>query len=155
MLACILVGLAEREAQVIAVDERRVGRRLFGAHARDFLLQEAVRLEVRQTPVRIAVVRPRSGGGAVGLDRLGAAAESLERMRDRKMQVRRPRRPDEEIAVQRNRLVVFAETDAGGGVKRAVLAIFGLELEELLELRARLLVLVALDEHQRVVVARG
>src|ERR1017187_9627261 len=49
ILASILVALAERETQVIAIDERRPGRRFVGAHARDFLIQEAVGLEVRET----------------------------------------------------------------------------------------------------------
>src|SRR6202011_5385267 len=79
VLAAILVGLAERETQVIAIDRRRPGRRLLGAHARDFLVQEAVCLEVRQTPVGVAEVRPGGGRGAVGLDGLPAAAEGLER----------------------------------------------------------------------------
>ena len=76
-------------------------------------------------------------------------------MGDRQVQVRGARRIHQELAVERDRLFVLAEADAGGRVERAVLAILRLELQQLLELRARLAVLVALDQHQRIVVARG
>ncbi|TLY61511.1 MAG: hypothetical protein E6K52_07670 [Gammaproteobacteria bacterium] len=39
--------------------ERRPGRRLFGAHARDFLVEETIGLEVRETPIGVAEVRAR------------------------------------------------------------------------------------------------
>ena len=69
--AAILERLAEREAQVIAIDHGAVrGGGLLGAHPRDLVVGEAVGLEVREAPVGIAEVRPGRGGRAVGLDGL-------------------------------------------------------------------------------------
>src|ERR1700716_261988 len=70
VLAPILVGLAECETQMIAIAQRGAGRRLCGTHAGDFLVQEAIGLEIRQAPVGVAVVRPGGASGAVGPDGL-------------------------------------------------------------------------------------
>src|SRR6267378_7334221 len=72
----VLVRLAEREAQVVAVDQRGRRVRLGRLEPRDLLGGELVGLEVREAPVRVAEVRP-------NFDRFGAPAEGLQRVRDR------------------------------------------------------------------------
>ncbi len=72
---------------MVTVD-RSGGRLCFrSAHARYFIRLEPVGLEVGETPVGIAETRPHRRGGTVGFDRFLLAAERLERMRDRQMQL--------------------------------------------------------------------
>src|SRR6266446_2296247 len=56
--AAVLVRLAEREAQVVAVDQRGRWVRLGRLEPCDLLGGELVSLEVREAPVRVAEVRP-------------------------------------------------------------------------------------------------
>ena len=155
VLAAIFMGLAEREAQMIAIDDRRLGCGLGGAHGGDLSVQKPVGLEVRETPIGISETRTRSRGRPIRPDGLLAPAHGFQGVRHRQMQVRRPRRFLKQFAVQRDRLVVFAESDAGGGVERSKLRISRFERQEFLELDARRLVLVALDQRQRIIVACG
>ena len=78
VVLAVLVGLAEREAQVIAVDQRRGRVRLGRLQPRDFLARELVGFEVREAPVRVAEFRPDGDRLAVFLDRFGATGERLE-----------------------------------------------------------------------------
>ena len=66
VLAAILERLAEREAEVIAVDERRATGVDLLAHGGELVVVEAVGLEVGEAPVRIAEVHPLPRGLAIG-----------------------------------------------------------------------------------------
>ena len=82
VILAVLVGLAESEAEVVAIHGMRAGRRFGGFESGKFLVREAVGLEIRQAPVRIAEVRPDSGRAPVGGDRLVAPPQCLLRMGD-------------------------------------------------------------------------
>ncbi len=81
--AAILECLAERETEMKAIDGAYTFRRLGGPQPPQLLIGEAVGLEIREAPVRIAEIRPTRRRPAVGLDRLLAPSEGLQRMRDR------------------------------------------------------------------------
>src|ERR1700676_2381642 len=136
-LAAVLERLAERKAQVIAIDQRRRRRRFVGAHARDFAVGKAVGLKIRKTPVRIAIRWAGGRGGAIGLDGLLASAQGLERRGDRQGHIGPPRGLGQQLTIERERLLVVAEADTRGRVHRPVLPVVGLECQQLLELLAR------------------
>ena len=58
-------------------------------------------------------------------------------MGDRQVQVRRLRRVDEELPVERNGLLMFPEADDRGREKRLIISVAGLELQEFFQLRPR------------------
>src|SRR5215472_14534020 len=80
VITTILVGLAERETQVIAVDDARARGGLGGVHPLELGVAEAVGLEVRKAPPGVTEPGPGAGCCAVLLDRLGLASERLQRM---------------------------------------------------------------------------
>src|SRR5260370_2132227 len=82
----VLVGLAERETEVIAVDE--AGRRpsLCSAHGLELCVHEAVGLEVGEAPVRVPKIRTLPRRRPVLTDRIGLAPQRLQRMCARQMQ---------------------------------------------------------------------
>src|ERR1700722_102161 len=68
ILAPILEGLAEREAQMIAVNPRSARRGFCGAHAPDLVVCEAIGLEIGEAPIGVAEVRAGGGRRTVGMD---------------------------------------------------------------------------------------
>jgi hypothetical protein len=90
VVATVLVRLAEREAELYA----RLGRLCPGElplHRRDLGVVEAEGLEVRQAPPGLAVLRAQLHGPAVGRDRIGLAADRLQRVAKAKPGAGRPR----------------------------------------------------------------
>ena len=61
VVAAILQRLAEREAEMIAVDRRGLGPRLLRLHAGDLVLGETIGLEIGQAPISVAEARPAFG----------------------------------------------------------------------------------------------
>src|SRR5215472_13861394 len=155
VLAGVLEGLAEREAQVVAVDDGGEGGGLGGAHGGDLRLLEAVGLEIGETPVGIAEAGAGRGRGPILPDGFAGASESLERVRDRQMQLRRLRGALEQAAVFADRTLVLAEPDGGECMDGAEVAIGGIGGEEPGGLLPGLFVEVALVEDPYVVGARG
>src|SRR6266403_2800997 len=132
----ILECLAEGKAQVISIDQWRGRRRLLSPHAHDLIVGEAVGLQVREAPVGVAEARSSRGGGSIGFDRLLLPPERLEYMSDRQVQVRLVRCVRQQVAKHPQRLVMVAETDAGGGVdgfKGAILRVDPQQFPHLLE----------------------
>ena len=137
-LAPVLQRLAEREAEVIAILQRRCRRRLLGAHARDLLVAEAIGLEVGQAPIGVAEIGPGRRRRAIGLDRLRDPADRLQRMAEPQVHVRRFGRVGQHVPIERDRLVMFSQTDGDGGRKGAVVRIARLQLQQPLDLFAGL-----------------
>src|SRR5207302_8778372 len=154
VFAAVLERLAERETEVVPIDELRGVGGLDLAHARELLVREAVGLQVSEAPVGIAEVRPRRRSGPVRLDRLRLVSLRLECVRNRKVQLRILRGLGEELPIHAERFRVVAEPDARRRIHRAESAAAGIDLQELARFLERGGVLVALAEHHRVVVAR-
>ncbi len=153
ILLPVLECLAQRKAQVAAIDGRRGWRGLGGAHRTDFLLGEAVGLQVREAPVSVAEAGARGGGRAVLSDGFLAPAQGLERVGNREMKFRRLRGPDEQAPVQLNGLLELSEAHAGQRVERAVVPIGRIHGKEPFGLLPRLRVQTAFVEHLRVLEA--
>src|SRR5205823_11727945 len=83
VLAAVLVRLAERKAQMVAVE--LVGRRVrFGRFELcDFRVGESVVFEIGEAPVRITELWPDRDRQLVGLNRRRAPPERLQRVADR------------------------------------------------------------------------
>src|SRR5437879_2974612 len=83
VVRAVLVRLAERKAQMVAVE--LVGRevRLGRFELCDFRVGESVGLEIGEAPVRITELRPGRDRQLVGLDRRRAPPERLQRVADR------------------------------------------------------------------------
>jgi len=137
---------------VISIRKRRTLRGLLNAHARDLFVRESIRFEIGKTPVSIAVVGPDGCGASVGADRLFAAPNRLQCMGDGEVNLIGFGRFSQELAIKRNRLVVFAQAHAGRRIGGAIGAIIGVDLQQFVELLHRPDVLVALHEHISVVV---
>ncbi len=78
VLAPIFERLAERETQVVSIDEMRGRRGFRGLHVLYLLSLETIRLEIGKAPIRIAKVRPYRRGGSIGIDGLLPAPDGLE-----------------------------------------------------------------------------
>ena len=150
--AAILERLAQREAQMVAVDDRGGWSCLLGPHVLDFLVREAIGLEVREAPVGVAEARPRPRGCPIGLDRLRLPADSLQGMCDRKVQLRVLGCLRHEVAIGPQGFLVLAESDASRGVKRAESPTGRIDRQKPAGLLQRRGVLVPLGEHLGVVV---
>ncbi len=79
-IAAILVSLAERETQVIAVDEMRRCRRFLAPHDVHFRVGKGIGFQVGQAPIGVAEVRPGLRRAAVGDDRFRHAADGFQRV---------------------------------------------------------------------------
>src|SRR5256885_10374797 len=153
VFAPVLERLAEREAQVVPIHEPGGGGGLESAHALELCVGETVGLEVGEAPVGIAEVRSRRSRGPVLLDRLRLPFLSLQRVRNRQVQLRIVRRFSEQLPINAQRLLVIAESDGRRRIHGTKGAIAGIDREEFARLLERGQVLVALAEHDGVVVA--
>jgi hypothetical protein len=82
-LGPILERLAQRETQMVPVGESGLRSVFVSVHARDLVVGESIRLEVRQAPIRIAEIRSDGGSSAIGVNGLGLPTQCLQRMPDR------------------------------------------------------------------------
>ena len=117
ILVPVLECLAEREAQMVAID-RLCGRCSFlGAHVRDLVLRKAIGLEIGEAPPGIAEARSGGRRHLVGFDCLLPPSDGLKGVAERHVQFGGPRRRGEQLAIQRDRRLVFSEADARGCVQ--------------------------------------
>ncbi len=79
-VAAVLIGLAQRETEMIAVDEVGGRRRFLAVHDVHFRVGKAVHLQIGQAPIGVAEVRPRLRRAAIGRNRFRHAADGLQRM---------------------------------------------------------------------------
>ena len=131
---------------MITVDDRGAWGRQGRADRGEFLVREAVGLEVRKTPIRIAEVRSALRGLSVGLNRLRRATQCLERVRDREAHFGVLRRAVEQPTVERKRLFMPAKTNQVRGREHAQLAAARIIFEQLRKLLLGVLILVKLDQ---------
>ena len=140
---------------MVAVDQGGGRVRLGRLELRDLLGGELVGLEIREAPVRVAEVRPDLDRFPVLVDRLGAAAERLQRVGDRQMQVGRQRRfrvrVREHVGEAADAAFMIAEPDGRRGVQGAVVDVLRVEFQQPIELGDGLGVLVAVQQHAGVV----
>src|SRR5262249_40974358 len=84
-MTLILQGLAESEAQVVAIDERESRLGEGPLHPCLLLRCESIGLEVCKAPVGVSELRPALCGAAIGLDRLLCLSECFQGMADGEM----------------------------------------------------------------------
>jgi hypothetical protein len=121
---------------------------------RNLGIREAIGLQVGEAPVRLPEPGPRGGGCPIGFDGLGGPSQRLQRMPDRKVQLGIVGRLRQELQVERQRRRVIAEAGAHRRMRGAVGAVVGIHGEQLLDFLARTHVLMTLQQHDRIVVAR-
>src|SRR5260221_14409461 len=108
VLAPVLERLTERETQIIAVELLDVCGRLRGPHTGDFSVREAIGFQVRETPIRFAIVRSDRSRSAIRFDGFSCPAERLKRMRERQMQLGLIRRLGQNLTIERQGSAVVA-----------------------------------------------
>ncbi len=91
ILLPVLERLAERKAQMIAVNHRGRRRGLRGTHPLQLPVFEPVGLQVREAPPGVAVTAASGRRRVILGDGLRAPPERLERVSDRQMQISRLR----------------------------------------------------------------
>src|SRR5262249_35648286 len=103
--------------QMVAVDGVRGRRGFLGAHASDLVLRKAIGLKIGEAPVSIA--KARSGGRRrlVGLGGLLLPSYALMTVAERYMQFGGRRQLGEQLAIQRDGILVFSEAGARGRVE--------------------------------------
>ncbi len=153
ILATILERLAERKAEVVAVDERGATGLDLLAHRGELLVGEAIGLEVGKAPVRVAEVDSLPGRFAIGALSLFAAALRLEGMTERQVQLRVAGLLPRQFSVERDGCLgrAFAHEDAGQ--RHPVCRVVRFCGNQDLDLLAGLLVTVQGDQREHVVVA--
>ncbi len=139
---------------MVAILPRDARCRLLGAHSLNLLLAKSIGLEVREAPIGIAVARSAFDRRVIGVDGFGSFAERLQGVRHRQMKIRGRRSFFQYRAIELDRPLVLAESDARRRVADAVSAIGGIDLEQPVELFERPHVLVPPRQHHRVVVTR-
>ena len=145
--AAVFQGFAQREAQMITIDEPRGRRRFRRVHLRDFLLLETVRLQVGETPIGVAEVRPARKGATVGGDRLVGVPDGFLRMGKREMHIGILRGLAKHFPIDVHGALVLAEADVTGGIQRLQLPAVRLVAQKRLELDSRLLILMEIEQH--------
>src|SRR5271154_6775652 len=100
-----------------AIDRVRGGPRFLYAHLCYLVLRKAIGLEISQAPPRIAETRPLAPRPLIGLGRLLLLSGSLKGVAERHMQIGGCRRCGQQLAIQRNRRLVFSEAKARGCVE--------------------------------------
>src|SRR5260370_36190475 len=97
---------------MMAVDLLDACRRLRGPHTGDFSVRETIGFQVRETPIRFAVVRSDRSRSAIRFDGFSCPAERLQRMRERQMQLGLIRRLGQNLTIERQRLAVVPKSRA-------------------------------------------
>src|SRR5260221_4211731 len=140
---------------MIAVDLLDVCRRLRGPHTGDFSARETIGFQVRETPIRFAVVRSDRSRSAIRFDGFSCPAERLQRMRERQMQLRLIRRLGQDLTIERQGLAVVAKSRAYRRMSGPVDSVVRIGFEKALHLLPTAHVFMALEPCDRVSVAGG
>ena len=151
VLGSIFQCLAQRKAQVVAIDELGRAGSFMLLHSLDLGFFEAVSLEVGETPVSVAEIWRDAVGTAIGVDSLGLPANRLERVTDRQVQRRIIRHFAELRAVNPYCLIEFTDRKALVGIKQVELRFARGLAPQHLRLLQRFTELLSFVEHVDVV----
>ncbi len=153
-LLLVLERLADRETQVITIDEWSGWRCQRALHPRQLFRSKPIRLEVGETPVRIPEVCPGLGSAAVGLDGRLSLSERLQPVADREVRLGVLLPPDEQIAIQGDGLLVLTDPHTGCGLQDLQRPAVGVIRQQFLHFARSFLVPVQLDQYEGIFLAR-
>jgi hypothetical protein len=152
--AGVLARLAQRELQVEAVLVGQVRPLQLGFHGRHVGLGEADGLQVGQAPPGLTELRRQRDRAAVGLDRVGLAADGLQSMAVAHPDLGLLRLVLQHPLVEADRLFVLADPAERGGLQVAVAGVARILGQQAVTLGDRGLRLVPPVKHRRIVVPR-
>src|SRR5262245_13252071 len=99
VLVPVLVCLAERKAQMVAIDGMSVPLAFLCTHASDLIPRKLVGFEIREAPVRIAEARSENRRHPVRLDSVFRTSDALQGMAEGDVQFRRRGRRDDQPSI--------------------------------------------------------
>src|SRR5215472_6871513 len=102
---------------MVAVDWVRGRRGFLGAHASDLILRKAMGLKIGEAPVGIAEARSGGRRRLVGLGGLLLPSDALITVAERHVKFGGNRQLSEQLAIQRDGILVFSEAGARGRVE--------------------------------------